>query len=167
MSPHLNAMRDNLFHISNNFIHNFFFLQNFIFFSKIVSFCLVLFYLIKLKKNSKFFYDEQCSFSDSETILSPKLDWVHQVHTLNLGCVPTAHALRPGLCACSGYYVPAQPSICHNTVEPTVCLFSLLYATIQSSLLSACLAFYMPQYSRAYYMPAQAAVCLLRLLHGC
>ena len=29
--------------------------------------------------------------------------------------------------------MPAQPSKCHNTAEPTVCLLSLLYATIQSS----------------------------------
>ena len=60
----------------------------------------------------------------------------------------------------------AQPSICHNTAKPTVCLLSLLYATIQLSLLCACSAFYMPQYSRAYYMPAQPSiVCLLSLLY--
>ena len=50
---------------------------------------------------------------------------MHQVHTLNPGCAPTTHALRPGLCACSAFYmpqysraycVPAQPSICHNTL---------------------------------------------------
>ena len=95
---------------------------------------------------------EQCPNSDSETVLSPKLGWVHQVHTLNPGYALTAHALHPGLCAC-------QPSICHNTVEPTVCLLSLLYATIQPSLLCACLAFYMPQYSRAYCVPAQPSMC--------
>ena len=55
--------------------------------------------------------------------------------------------------------MPAQPSVCHNTAEPTVCLFSLLYATIHSSLLCACSAFYMPQYSRAYYVPAQPSIC--------
>ena len=102
------------------------------------------------------------------------------------------------LCACSAFYmpqysraycVPAQPSICHNTAEPTVCLLSLLYATIQSSLLCACLlystiqpsllyacsAFYMPQYNQAYCMPAQPSichntaeptVCLLKLLYA-
>ena len=128
---------------------------------------------------------EQCPNSDSETVLSPKLGRVHQVHTLNPGCAPTAHALRPSLCACSACcvpaqaivclfsllcatiqlillcacsafyvpqynranYVPAQPSMCHNTAEPTVCLLSLLCATIQLSLLCACSAFYMPQYS--------------------
>ena len=141
------------------------------------------------------------------------------MHTLNPGCSPTTHALRPGLCAYSACCVPAQatvcllsllyatiqpsllcacsafdmpqysraycmsaqpsichntaeptmclPSICHNTAEPTVCLLSLLYATIQPSLLYACLAFYMPQYSRAYCMPAQAAICLLKMLHAC
>ena len=89
------------------------------------------------------------------------------------------------LCACSGfympqysrvYYIPTQPSICHNTAEPTVCLLSLLYATIQPSLLYACSAFYMPQYSRAYCMPAQPSIChntaepticLLRPLYAC
>ena len=71
------------------------------------------------------------------------------------------------LCACSAFYVPqysraycvpAQPSICHNTTEPTMCLLSPLYATIQLSLLCACSAF---------YMSAQAAVCLIRLLYAC
>ena len=45
-----------------------------------------------------------------------------------------------------------------------MCLLSLLYATIQPSLMCACSAFYMPQYSLAYCMPAKAAVCLLSLL---
>ena len=90
---------------------------------------------------------EQCPNNDSETVLSPKLGWVHQVHTLNPCWAPWAHALRPGPCACSACYVPAQPSICHNTAEPTVCLLSLQYATIQPSLLCACSAFYMPQYT--------------------
>ena len=40
-----------------------------------------------------------------------------------------------------------------------MCLLSLLYATIQSSLLCACSAFYMPQYSRAYCVPAQSSIC--------
>ena len=84
-------------------------------------------------------------------------------------CVPAlaAMCLLRLLCACSAFYmpqysraycVPAQPSICHNIAEPTVCLLSLLYATIQPSLLYACSAF---------YMLAQAAVCLLRLLYAC
>ena len=55
--------------------------------------------------------------------------------------------------------MPAQPSICHNRAEPTVCLLNLLYATIQPSLLYVCSAFYMPQYSRAYCMPAQPSIC--------
>ena len=93
---------------------------------------------------------EQCPKSDSETVLSPKLGWVHRVHTLNPGCAPTAHALRPGLCACSACCVPAHA---------TVCLLSLLYATIQPSLLCACSAFYMPQYNRAYCVPAQPSIC--------
>ena len=93
---------------------------------------------------------EQCPNSDSETVLSPKLGWVHQVHTLNTGRAPTAHALRPGLCACSACCVPTQA---------TVCLLSLLYATIQPSLLCSCSAFYMPQYSRAYCVPAQPSIC--------
>ena len=72
------------------------------------------------------------------------------------------------LCACStfympqynrAYYMPTQPSICHNTAEPTVYLLSLLYATIQPSLLCACPAIYMPQYSRAYCMPAHPSIC--------
>ena len=59
--------------------------------------------------------------------------------------------------------------------QPAVCLLSLLYATIQRSLLCACSAFYMPQYSRAYYVPAQPSifhntakptVCLLSLLYA-
>ena len=53
----------------------------------------------------------------------------------------------------------AQPSICHNTAEPVVCLLSLLYATIQPSLLCACSAFYMTQYNPAYYVPAQPSIC--------
>ena len=93
---------------------------------------------------------EQNPNSDSKTVLSPKLSWVHQVHSLNPGCAPTAHALRPGLCACSACCVPAQA---------TVCLLSLLYATIQPSLLCACSSFYMPQYSRAYCVPAQPSIC--------
>ena len=55
--------------------------------------------------------------------------------------------------------MPAQPSICHNTAEPTICLLSLLYATIQLSLLCACSAFYMPQYCQAYCMLAQPSIC--------
>ena len=81
---------------------------------------------------------------------------------------------QPAVCllrllfACSAFYmpqysraycVPAQPSICHNTTEPIVCLLSLLYATIQPSLLCACSTFYMPQYSRAYCVPAQPSIC--------
>ena len=86
--------------------------------------------------------------------------------------------------------MPAQPSICHNTAQPAVCLLSLLYVTIQPSLLCACSAFYMPQYSRllyacsAFYMPqysraycvpaqpstchntAEPSVCLLKLLYA-
>ena len=71
--------------------------------------------------------------------------------------------------------MPVQPSICHNTAEPTVCLLSLLYATIQPSLLCACSAFYVPQYSRAYFVLAQPSiyhntaepiVCLLSLLYA-
>ena len=74
------------------------------------------------------------------------------------------------------YCVPAQPSMCHNTVEPTVCLLNLLCATIQPSLLCAYSAFYVPQYSRAYNVLAQPSmchntteptVCLLRLLYAC
>ena len=84
---------------------------------------------------------------------------MHQVHTLNLGCTHRLACLLRQLCACSGCYVPAQPSICHNTAEHTICLLSLLYATIQPSLLCACSAFYMPQYSRAYCMPAQPSIC--------
>ena len=70
------------------------------------------------------------------------------------------------LCACSAffvpqysraYYVPAQPSMCHNTADPTVYLLSLLCATIQLSLLCAC---------SGCCVPAQAAVCLLRLLYA-
>ena len=93
---------------------------------------------------------EQCPKSDLKTVISPKLGWVHQVHTLNPGCAPTAHALRPGLCACSACYVPTQA---------TVCLLSLLYAIIQPSLLCACSAFYMPQYSQAYCVSAQPSIC--------
>ena len=62
------------------------------------------------------------------------------------------------LCACSAFYVPAQPAVCHNTVEPVVCLLNLLYATIQMSLLCAC---------SGCCVPAQAVVCLLRLLCAC
>ena len=102
---------------------------------------------------------EQCLISDSETVLSPKLGWVHQVHTLNPGCVPTARALRPGLCACSAYCVPAQPSMCHNTADPTVCLLIILCSTIQLILLCACSDFYVPLYSRAYCVPAQPSIC--------
>ena len=92
---------------------------------------------------------------------------MHQVHTLNPGCAPTAHALCPCLCACSACCVPTQA---------TVCLLSLLYATIQPSLLCAYLAFYMPQYSRAYCVPTQPSIChntaepimcLLSLLYAC
>ena len=43
--------------------------------------------------------------------------------------------------------------------QPAVCLLSLLYATIQPSLLCACSAFYMPQYSQAYCVPAQPSIC--------
>ena len=93
---------------------------------------------------------EKCPNSDSQTVLSPKLGWVHQVHTLNLGCVPMAHALRPSPCSCLACCVPAQA---------TVCLLSLLYATIPPSLLCVCSAFYMPQYSRAYCVPTQPSVC--------
>ena len=101
---------------------------------------------------------------------------MHQVHTLNPGCAPTTRALRPGLCACSACCVPAQPSMCHNIADPTMCLLSLLCATIQPSLLCACSAFYMPQYSRAYCVPAQPSIChntaeptmcLLSLLYAC
>ena len=84
---------------------------------------------------------------------------MHQVHTLNLGCTHRLACLLRLLCACSGCNVPAQPSICHNTAEPTVCLLNLLYATIQPSLLCACSAFYMPQYSQAYCVPAQPSIC--------
>ena len=51
---------------------------------------------------------------------------------------------------CTQSRVPAQPA---------VCLLSLLYATIQPSLLCACSAFYMPQYSRAYHVPTQPSIC--------
>ena len=61
--------------------------------------------------------------------------------------VPRPVCLLSLLCACSGCCVPAQPSMCHNTAEPTVCLLSLLCAT----------------YSRAYCVLAQAAVCQLSL----
>ena len=40
-----------------------------------------------------------------------------------------------------------------------MCLLSLLYATIQPSLLYAYSTFYMPQYSRAYCVPAQPSIC--------
>ena len=74
--------------------------------------------------------------------------------------------------------MPAQPSICHNTTEPIVCLLSLLYATIQPSLLYACSCCCMPTKAAVCLlrllhacsgccMPAQAAACLLRLLHAC
>ena len=97
------------------------------------------------------------------------------MHTLNLGCTHRLACLLRLLCACSSCYVPAQPSICHNTAEPTICLLSLLYATIQPSLLCACSTFYMPQYSRAYCVPAQPSIyhntaeptiCLLSLLYA-
>ena len=112
-----------------------FFFQNF-----------VLLYFILLKFFSKIFCDEQCSFSDSGTVQSPKTE---------LGA-PGAH-LKPRLHAQA--CVPAQASICHNTAEPTVCLLSFVYATIQPSLLCAFLTFYMPQYSRAYCVPAQPSIC--------
>ena len=89
---------------------------------------------------------EQCPKIDSGTVLNPKT---------KLGA-PGAHP-KPRLHAQA--YVPAQASICHNTTEPTVCLLSLLYATIQPSLLCACSAFYMPQYNRAYCMPTQPSIC--------
>ena len=64
-----------------------FFLSTKISFSKISFFQnFVLFYFIK--KNSKKIFDEQCSNSDSETILSPKTSWMHQVHSL-LASQPT------------------------------------------------------------------------------
>ena len=55
---------------------------------------------------------------------------------------PPPGTLRPWcllslLCACSACSMPA---VCHNTVEPAVCLLSLLHATIQLSLLCACSA---------------------------
>ena len=127
------------------------------FFSKFCPtlFAFILFYFILLIFFFRnFFCDEQCSFSDSGTVLSLKTE---------LGA-PGAHP-KPRLHAQA--CVPAQASICHNTAEPIVCLLSLLYATIQPSLLCACLTFYMPQYSRAYYMPAQAAVCQLRPVYAC
>ena len=45
------------------------------------------FYFILLKKFRKFFFvmnsvHEQCPNSDSKTVLSPKIGWVHQVHSL-------------------------------------------------------------------------------------
>ena len=82
-----------------------------------------------------------------------------RLRTYNACTAPRPVCLLSLLCACSGYCVPAQPSMCHNTSEPTVCLLSLLYATIQPSLLCACSTFYMPQYSRAYCVPAQPSIC--------
>ena len=82
-----------------------------------------------------------------------KLSWVHQVHTQR------TLAARPRRVHCAQACVPAQPSMCHNTADPTVCLLSLLCATIQRSLLCACSAFYLPQYSRAYCVPAQPSMC--------
>ena len=62
--------------------------------------------------------------------------------------------VRPGLgcllslmCACSACCMPV---VCHNTVEPAMCLLSLLHATIQLSLPCACSAYYVPQYSLLY-----------------
>ena len=43
--------------------------------------------------------------------------------------------------------------------QAAMCLLSLLYATIQQSLLYAFSTFYMPQYSRAYCVPAQPSIC--------
>ena len=78
---------------------------------------------------------------------------------------------RPGLGACSGCCVPAQAAICLLRLlyacsgccvpaQAAVCLLSLLCATIQPSLLCACLAFYVPQYSRAYCVPAQPSALI-------
>ena len=76
-------------------------------------------------------------------------------------CMPAqaAMCLLRLLCACSGCYMPAQAAMCHNTAKPTICLLSLLCATIQLSLLCACLAFYVPQYNRAYCVPTQPSMC--------
>ena len=57
---------------------------------------------------------------------------------------------RPGLRACLGCCLPAQPA---------VCLLRLLCATIQPILLRAYSGFYVPQYSRAYCVPAQPSMC--------
>ena len=79
---------------------------------------------------------------------------------LSLLCVAIQLIL---LCACSAFYVPqysraycvpAQPSICHNTAEPIVCLLSLLYAAIQLSLLlCACSTCCMSQYNIPFSNP--------------
>ena len=149
------------------------------FFQNFVLFYLNLFYFILLKKIKNFFCDEQCSFSDSGTILSPKTELgapgAHPKPRLHAqACVPAQAFYMPQYSR--AYCVHTQPSICHNTAKPTVCLLSLLYATIQPSLLCACSAFYMPQYSQAYCMPAQPSIChntaepticLLRLLYAC
>ena len=68
------------------------------------------------------------------------------------------------LCACPAFYmpqysraycVPAQPSICHNTAEPTVCLLNLPCAAIQLSLLlCACSTCCMPQYNIPFSNPS-------------
>ena len=119
----INLIYQIIFNIKNFIFENFIFLQDFI------SFYFILFILFS-KKNC-----EQCSWTMSQTVTQKqctksKLSWVHQVHTQRTpGCAPTARALRPGLCACSAYYVSAQPAMC------------LL------RLLCACSAFYVPQYS--------------------
>ena len=65
---------------------------------------------------------------------------------------------RPGLRACSTCCVPTQAAVCLLRLlcaclgccvfaQPTVCLLSLLCAIIQLSLLCACSAYCVPQYS--------------------
>ena len=73
--------------------------------------------------------------------------------------MPKPACLLRLLRACSACCVPAQAAVCHNTAEPTVCLLSLLCATIQLSLPCACPAFYVPQYCRTYCVPTQPSMC--------
>ena len=101
---------------------------------------------------------EQCT--ESKTGLgAPCADPEPRMRAHGTCTAPRPVCLLSLLCACSGCCVPAQPSMCLNTTEHTVCMLILLFAIIQLILLCACSAFYVPQYSRAYYVPAQPSMC--------
>ena len=69
----------------------------------------------------------------------------HVVHVAGRIMAVLGRVAPPSWCAQACF--PAQPVVCHYTVEPVVCLLSLLRGTIQPSLLCACSACCLPQYS--------------------